>query len=204
MHDYELVQNGEVGIVYTRNFRNIRSHEQQIIDDVMHSLKKAGIPDRFHSQRLTGNPEPLSGSLLKWLTTTSRDHPHRGLVLVGGDTIEDLTVLTARGLHITHRSTRVMTLVRFTELLTAERTYLEERISDASCLCILGAGPRHDDTEPCFTHREKRRIEDRLGDWMAENNRLLIHTPKKGFGGWFSGDFVQRVAQATDTFEALK
>lgn len=174
---------------------SIPAHRKQVEEAVARSLSVAGIKVCYHGMSLSAHASPEAGPLAEWVSGASRESQTDGFSFIGGNDMEDLAILVARGLHITGRAVRVYHLIRFNELLVQDRDYLEENLDKVGNLLLTHAGPSTPN-EVIYTPREMRSLEWRLQDWMSEGGRLLLHSkfdmvPDRG---WFSGDFLQRVA----------
>jgi hypothetical protein len=179
-------------------------HQKQTDDAVVRSLNAVGIRARYHRTTLAQSNHPEAKRLGEWVMTGSAQDAESGWTFIGDNDVEDLAILVARGLHITGRKCQVMPLIRFYEWLDEDRSYLEDRLADATALLVTQAGP----SEPgdiVFSKRELRRIETRLDEWMAGRQRLLLHATLPVTGaGWFSTGFLQRVARRNETIGAWK
>lgn len=179
------------------------SHRKQTDDAVARSLNKAGIRARYHHSTLTTVKHPEAVRLLDWVNKTSRTQVQEGFTFIGGNQMEDLAIIVARGMHLTGRACWVLPLLRFADLLKNDREYLTDRMDEAQVLVLTNAGPK-EPGEVVFERRELRFMEMLLDEWIADGNRLLLHSTLPMNAGWFSGDFLQRVAALNETITELR
>lgn len=180
-----------------------KQHRQQLEVSVASSLRTAGILDRYHSKAQTLSELSAGGSdaarqALEWFNAHHHT-PDAGLCVYGGVDAEDIAVITAKAFHLTGRRAFVCRIVRFFELLSEDRDWLEEKLDSAHVLVLLQAGPNKPN-EQVFTDRELRRIEGRVDDWLGSGGRLLMHA-KMRRPTFFSADLMQRVALANTAIE---
>lgn len=171
-------------------------HRQQIEAGVAASLRKAGIRDRYHFKTLTSlaaDGHQLAANSLEWFNANHAE-PGRSAVFIGNHEHEDMAILVSKAFHMSGRSAYVSRLLRFLELMSEDRQYLEDRIENVEVLTLIQAGPNRAG-ENVFTDREIRRLEGRLDDWLADGRRLILHCQMHPV--WFSADFLQRVAAAS-------
>lgn len=175
------------------------SHAAQIDESITRSLNRAGIRPRYHRGQLSEHPSKYSAELVDWVLGASKEEPGTGWTMIGGNDTEDLAILLARGLHITGRAMRVLSAMTFQRYLAEDRVYLRDTTQDASGLLLTQLGPQDVKEERIFTDREIRGMENWLNDWVAEGNRLLVHSSRPLEGAWFSANFLQRVATVNET-----
>lgn len=176
---------------------------QTIPDEVAQSLNRAGIFREYHNRSLREGKHPIHAELLEWVGNARSDYG-KGLTFVGGAEAEDAAILTARGLHVSGMGIRLRSLVSFVAMMMNEREDFREMLGQAQTLAITGMGPQHGEPRnEAFTLREIRTLEAVLVEWIQQCNRLILHSPVSGFGGWFSPTFVQRVARVNETMKVL-
>jgi hypothetical protein len=179
------------------------SHKKQTDDGIIRSLNKAGIRHRYHRTMLADSQHKDAARILEWVNGASKEDMSKGWTFIGGNDVEDLAIITARGLHLTGRPCFVMTLLRFCSYMNEDASYLEERLGEVSTLLITHATPVKENDD-VFTRRELRQLQERMNEWMDDGNRLLIHGKLQLNSGWYSAEFLQRVAQVNENLGVWK
>jgi hypothetical protein len=179
------------------------THQQQTDDGIVRSLNKAGIRARYHRLTLDTCKHRDAKRLQEWVLTTSSREIERGFTFVGGNELEDLAVLVARGMHVTGRTACVMSAVRFCDWFHNDRDYLEDRLDAANVLLLTQVSPAEVGDE-IFSKRELRFMAARLDEWISSQNRLLLHSTLPLQHSGLPSDLLQRVAQINETIGEWK
>ncbi|QSY98677.1 hypothetical protein J2J97_31905 (plasmid) [Rhizobium bangladeshense] len=179
------------------------SHQQQTDDGIIRSLDKAGIRARYHRMSLKDVQHRDTKRLEEWVLKTSTEELEHGFTFIGGNDLEDLAILVARGLHVTGRSACVMPMIRFCDWFHNDRDYLEERLDKATALLLTQVGPSEVGDE-VFSKRELRFMGTRIDEWISDRNRLLLHSKLPLQHSGLPGELLQRVAQLNETIGEWK
>lgn len=176
------------------------SHKQQRDEAIIRSLNRAGIRPRYHRMTISDLNHPLSPRLKEWVDVTSHQEPHRGLTLIGGNDMEDLTVAVARGLHLTGRAVYVTGVVGFYELVM-DRERREDILSKVQTLVVRGYANVHAAGEgEAFSRKDLLWMERVLTDWLEDGDRLILHAASADFSGWLSPGFMDRLGRVNTVY----
>lgn len=179
------------------------THTNQINEGVVQSMRKAGIPQRLFDVTLNHFAHPQAHAMLDWVIAGSRADTN-GLVFIGGHHDEQLACITARGLHLTSRTARVLPLVRYVDRRRDDREALEDYLAPASSILLTQCGPQSPREACPFTPRELLTVQTDIQEWFDQGIRVLLHFNLPITQSWFSPPFLQLVATHTSTVGATR
>lgn len=142
--------------------------------------------------------------MLEFVKHGSRE-PNRGVSFIREQKADHLLILTARGLHMTGRPVRVMTLWDMHKQLERDRWSFLDEIETVSTIGIRQAGPQpgiRGDGET-FTRYQLAEIDRVISAWVDDGHRILIHCPTRlAETGWFSRDLITALAAVNEEVRA--
>lgn len=168
-------------------------HKQKEVDKaVRDSMRKAGITDFYHDQRLS-NFGDQGDRLTDWVKNNVQDvRSHSaGLGFVGGDRARKLTIMTARSLHLMGTTVHVLALPRLIQALRGTNDREMDGVANASAIFVVDAyQPAH--TAP-FTAFERADCEAYLIERMENRSAVFTHSTDRivADSGWWTPSLVE-------------